>query len=355
MPAAPFRAAGDPIRDDPLRGSMEYVSFGRTGLKVPRLCLGMMTYGSKNYYPWLLDWDESWPIIRHALDLGFRFFDTSNVYSHGVSEEFLGRALKEYGLPREQAVITTKVFAPMGDTPNERGLSRKHMLHQIDESLRRLGTDYVDLYLIHRYDPAVPMEEVIDTMDDIVRAGKARYTGACSMFAWQFAKFLSLAEKRGKTRFVSMQNHYNLIYREEEREMLPLCRAEGIAVTPWSPFARGFLAGNRGGKKEGETLRAKTDGYGHGLYYKGEGSDYRADDYQIRDAVTKVATQRGATNAQVALAWVLQQPGITSPIIGATKTTQLDDTVKALDLKLAEDELKMLAEPYQPHAIAGHS
>jgi aryl-alcohol dehydrogenase (NADP+) len=314
----------------------------------------MMTYGSKNYYPWLLDWDESWPILKHALEIGFRFFDTSNVYSIGVSEEFLGRAIREFRLPREQAIITTKVFAPMGDTPNERGLSRKHVMHQIDESLRRIGTDYVDLYLIHRYDPTTPMEEIVDTMDDIVRAGKARYVGGSSMFAWQFAKFLSIAELRGKTRFVSMQDHYNLIYREEEREMHPLCRAEGIAITPWSPFARGFLAGNRGGKKEGETLRGKTDAYGHNLYYK-EGSDYRPDDYAIRDIVTRIAQQRGVTNAQVALAWVLQQPGITSPIIGASKTAQLDDTVKSLSLKLTDAELKELAAPYQPHAIAGHT
>jgi aryl-alcohol dehydrogenase (NADP+) len=332
---------------------MEHVSFGRTGLMVSRLCLGMMTYGDKNYYPWLLSEEEGRPIIKHAIDLGITFFDTSNVYSWGLSEEILGRALRDFGLPREQAIICTKVFGKMGETPNERGLSRKHVMHQIDQSLRRLGTDYVDIYMIHRHDPNVPMEEVIETMHDIVRAGKARYIGASSMYAWQFARYLGLADKMGMTRFVAMESHYNLIYREEEREMLPLCRHEGIATMPWSPFARGFLAGNRRGKSEGETLRSRTDAYGRHIYYNND--DYRPDDYAILDAVTKVAKERGDTNAQVALGWVLQQPGITAPIVGATKTSQLDDTVKALSVKLSDEELKTLTAPYQPHPISAFS
>ncbi len=331
---------------------MEHVSFGRTGLKVSRLCLGMMTYGSKNYYPWLLSEEEGRPIIKHAIELGITFFDTSNVYSTGLSEEILGRALRDFGPPRHQAAIATKVWGKMGDTPNERGLSRKHVMHEIDASLRRLGTDYVDLYMIHRHDPTVPMEEVVETMHDIVRAGKARYVGASSMFAWQFARYLGLADRMGMTRFVSMESHYNLIYREEEREMFPLCRFEGVATMPWSPFARGFLAGNRRGKAEGETLRSKTDAYGRSIYYNDE--DYRQDDYEILDAVTKVAKQRGNTNAQVALGWVLQQPGITSPIIGATKISQLDDTVKALSVKLTDEELQTLTAPYQPHPVRSH-
>jgi aryl-alcohol dehydrogenase (NADP+) len=332
---------------------MEYVSFGRTGMKVPRLCLGMMTYGDRNFYPWLLSEEEGRPIIKHAIELGITFFDTSNVYSWGLSEEILGRAIRDFGLPRHQAIIATKVFGKMGDTPNERGLSRKHVMHEIDASLRRLGADYVDLYMIHRHDPTVPMEEVVETMHDIVRAGKARYVGASSMYAWQFARYLGVAERMGMTRFVAMESHYNLIYREEEREMFPLCRFEGIATMPWSPFARGFLAGNRRGGAQGETLRSQTDAYGRSIYYAD--NDYRKDDYEILDAVTKVAQQKGVTNAQVALGWVLQQPGVTSPIIGATKICQLDDTTKALAMTFDEDELKTLAAPYQPHPITSFS
>ncbi|HEY1721294.1 MAG TPA: aldo/keto reductase [Magnetospirillaceae bacterium] len=328
---------------------MDHISLGKTGLKVSRLCLGMMTYGSKNSRAWFLNEEESQPILKHAINLGISFWDTANAYSTGVSEEILGRMFKTYGLKREQHVVATKVYHHMGDTPNEQGLSRKHIMDQIDASLKRLRMDYVDLYQIHRFDPSTPIEETIDALDAVVKAGKARYIGASSMFSWQFAQYLYKADLMGKTRFVSMQNHYNLVYREEEREMIPFCRNEGIGIIPWSPMARGFLMGNRGAKKgEGETIRAKTDEYGHGLYYQD-------DDYKVVDAVTDVAKKRGVGNAQVALAWILQQPGVTAPIIGASKLSHLDDAVKALSLKLSDDELKTLTAPYKPHPIRGHS
>ena len=326
---------------------MDLIPLGRTGLKVSRLCLGMMTYGSKNWRAWVLNEEEGRPIIKHAVDLGINFFDTANVYSIGVSEEILGRALKALAVRREHVVVATKVHGAMGDSPNERGLSRKHIMHQIDASLTRLGTDYVDLYQIHRFDPTVPIEETIDALDAVVRAGKALHIGASSMFAWQFSRYLHLADKMGKARFVSMQNHYNLVYREEEREMMPLCRAEGIAIIPWSPMARGFLMGNRGRGGQEATLRAKTDEFGKGLY-----SD---DDYQVVDAVTQVAKNRGIPNAQIALAWILQQAGVTAPIIGASKLSHLDDAIKALSLKLTDDELAALGAPYRPHSVVGHS
>jgi aryl-alcohol dehydrogenase (NADP+) len=328
---------------------MDHISLGKTGLKVSRICLGMMTYGSKNWRQWVLNEEESQSILKHAIEIGITFWDTANVYSLGVSEEILGRMFKSYGLKREQHVVATKVSGAMGDTPNERGLSRKHVMDQIDASLKRLQMDYVDLYQIHRFDPVTPVEETIDALDAVVRAGKARYIGASSMYAWQFAQYLYKADRMGKARFVSMQNHYNLVYREEEREMIPFCRAEGIAIIPWSPMARGFLVGNRGAKKgEGETIRARTDEFGHGLYYQ-------ADDYKVVDAVTAVAKARGVTNAQVALAWILQQPGVTAPIVGASKISHLDDANRALSLKLTDDELKALSAPYRPHPIGGHS
>jgi aryl-alcohol dehydrogenase (NADP+) len=325
---------------------MDHIPLGHTGLKVTRLCLGMMTYGSKNWRPWVLSEEEGRPIIAHAVELGFNFFDTADVYSVGVSEEILGRALTALKVPREQVVVATKVHGAMGDTANERGLSRKHIMHEIDASLRRLDMDYVDLYQIHRFDPTVPIEETIDALDAVVRAGKALHIGASSMYAWQFAQYLHRQEKTGKTRFVSMQNHYNLVYREEEREMIPLCRSEGIAILPWSPLARGFLTGNRGHGGHVETLRGKTDEFGHRLY-----SD---SDYNVVDAVTKVARDRGVPNAQIALAWVLHQPGVTAPIVGASKLSHLDDAVKALEIKLTPSELAALAEHYRPHAVAGH-
>ncbi|MGO4879244.1 MAG: aldo/keto reductase [Bryobacteraceae bacterium] len=327
---------------------MEYVNLGKAGVKVSRICLGCMTYGSKRWREWVLEEDESRPFIRRALELGINFFDTADMYSLGVSEEILGRALKDFGPSRDRVVIATKVFNPMGDDPNQRGLSRKHIRHAIDDSLRRLGTDYVDLYQIHRLDYDTPMEETLEALDDVVKEGKALYIGASSMFAWQFAKMLYKADELGLTRFVSMQNHYNLIYREEEREMLPLSRAEGIGVIPWSPLARGFLAGNRRKEDFGETVRSKTDEYAHGMYYQ-------PSDFEVADRVGAVALRRGVPNAQIALAWILQQPGVTAPIVGASRMQHLEDAVSALDMKLDEAELKALGEPYRPHRVLGHS
>ena len=327
---------------------MEYVNLGWTGLKVSRICLGAMTYGSKRWREWVLEEDEGRPFIRRALELGITFFDTADMYSLGASEEILGRALKDFGPSRDRVVIATKVFNPMGDDPNQRGLSRKHIHHAIDDSLRRLGTDYVDLYQIHRFDYETPIEETLEALDDVVKAGKALYLGASSMYAWQFAKMLYTADEMGLTRFVTMQNHYNLIYREEEREMIPLCREEGVGIIPWSPLARGFLAGNRRKEDFGETVRSKTDEYAHGMYYQDS-------DFAVVERVGEIARRRGAPNAQVALAWVLQQPDVTAPIIGASRMHHLDDAVAALDLKLDERELKALAEPYQPHRVLGHS
>jgi aryl-alcohol dehydrogenase (NADP+) len=326
---------------------MEYTRLGGTGLKVSRLCLGAMTYGSKKWREWVLEEEESRPFLRRALEAGIDFFDTADVYSNGVSEEILGRALKDFGPSRDRLVIATKVHGPMGDDPNQRGLSRKHILHSIDASLKRLGTDYVDLYQIHRFDYETPIEETLAALDDVVRAGKALYIGASSMYAWQFAKMLCAADRLGLARFVSMQNHYNLIYREEEREMLPLCREEGIGVIPWSPLARGFLAGNRRPGDYGETIRAKTDEYAQKMYYQ-------PSDFAVVERVTAIARQRGVSNAQVALAWLLAKPGVTAPIIGASKMQHLDDALAALTLKLDEAELRALEEPYQPHPVLGH-
>jgi 1-deoxyxylulose-5-phosphate synthase len=327
---------------------MDYVNLGSTGLKVSRLCLGAMTYGSKKWREWVLEEEESRPFIRRALELGINFFDTADMYSLGVSEEILGRALKEFGPPRDRVVIATKVFNAMGDDPNQKGLSRKHIMHAIDDSLRRLGTDYVDLYQIHRFDYHTPIEETLEALHDLVRMGKVLYIGASSMFAWQFAKMLYTADELGLTRFVSMQNHYNLIYREEEREMIPLCLEEGIGILPWSPLARGFLAGNRRSEDFGDTIRAKTDEYAQKLYYQ-------PSDFAVVNRLTEIASKRGVANAQVALAWILAQPGVTSPIVGASKMQHLEDAVAASNLKLDKSELKSLAEPYQPHPILGHS
>ena len=326
---------------------MEYIRLGSAGLKVSRICLGTMTYGSKQWREWVLEEEEGRPFIRRALELGINFFDTADVYSLGVSEEILGRALKDFGPPRDRVVIATKVFSVVGDDVNQRGLSRKHIMHSIDDSLRRLGTDYVDLYQIHRFDSETPIEETIEALDDVVKMGKALYLGASSMYAWQFEKMLYKADEMGLTRFVSMQNHYNLIYREEEREMLPLCREEGIAVIPWSPLARGFVMGNRRREDYGDTVRAKTDTFGQDMYYQ-------PCDFDVVDRITEVARKRGVSNAQVALAWMLQQPGVTAPIIGASKMRHLEEAVAALELKLDDAELKALAEPYQPHRVLGH-
>ena len=327
---------------------MEYTNLGTTGLKVSRICLGTMTYGSKRWREWVIEEEESRPFIKRALELGINFFDTADMYSLGVSEEIVGRALKDFAPGRDRVVIATKVFNAMGDDPNQRGLSRKHIMHAVDDSLRRLGTDYIDLYQIHRFDYHTPIEETLEALNDIVKAGKVLYLGASSMFAWQFSKMLCTADQRRLTRFVTMQNHYNLVYREEEREMLPLCREEDMGVIPWSPLARGFLMGNRRKEDYGETVRAKTDEYAHKLYYD-------ASDFTIVDRVTEIARKRGVSNAQVALAWVLQQPGITAPIIGASKMHHLDDAVAALTVHLTKEECKRLEEAYRPHPILGHS
>jgi aryl-alcohol dehydrogenase (NADP+) len=326
---------------------MEYVNLGSTGLKVSRICLGCMTYGSPKWRDWILGEEESKPFFRQAVEAGINFFDTADVYSLGASEEVTGRALKEFAGSRENYVLATKVFSPMGKGPNEAGLSRKHIMHGIDNSLRRLGHDYVDLYQIHRFDPDTPIEETIAALDDVVRAGKARYIGASSMYAWQFAKYLHRADATGKTRFVSMQNHYNLVYREEEREMIPLCRDEGIGVIPWSPLARGFLAGNRRRQDKGETARAKSDDFAHQMYYQDS-------DFAIVERVSEIAGKRGVPNARVALAWLLQRKGVTAPIVGASKPGHLEDAVAAVSLKLEDAEMKALSEPYVPHRVLGH-
>jgi aryl-alcohol dehydrogenase (NADP+) len=327
---------------------MNYVNLGRTGLKVSRLCFGTMTYGSKKWREWVMEEAEARPFFRRAVEAGINFFDTADMYSVGVSEEITGRALKEFGGGRDRMVIATKVFNAMGDDPNQRGLGRKHVMHAIDESLRRLGADYVDLYIIHRLDRDTPMEEIMRVLDDVVRSGKARYIGASSMYAWQFAKMQSIADRNGWTQFVAMQNHYNLVYREEEREMNPYCVSEGIAITPWSPLARGFVAGNRRPGDFGDTLRAKTDEYSKGLYYQ-------PSDFKVVERLTEIANKRGIANAQIALAWLLAKPGVTAPIIGATKMPHLDDAVAALEIKLTDEEMKMLEEPYEPHRVLGHS
>ena len=323
---------------------MDYVNLGKTGLRVSRLCLGAMSYGSSAWRPWVLDEEQARPFIRRAIELGFNFFDTADMYSAGASEQVLGRALRDFGPGRDRIVIATKVYMPMSSDPNHKGLSRKHIMHSIDDSLRRLGTDYVDLYQIHRFDAQTPVEETLRALDDVVRAGKALYLGASSMYAWQLAKMLYTADRMGIARFATMQNYYNVVYREEEREMLPLCRAEGLGIIPFSPLARGFVAGNRRKQDLGDTVRAKTDEFSRWQYYHDA-------DFSIVDRVTEIARKRGVPNAQVALAWVLYQPGITSPIIGATKLNYLDDAVAALDLKLEEAELRSLIEPYRPRGV----
>jgi 1-deoxyxylulose-5-phosphate synthase len=326
---------------------MDYVNLGRAGLKVSRLCLGAMTYGTPEWRPWVLDEAASRPFISRALEHGINFFDTADMYSRGASERVLGRALKELAR-RDQVVIATKAFYPVSDGPNSRGLSRKHLFDAIDGSLERLGVDYVDLYQIHRLDAETPIEEALEALHDIVKAGKARYIGASSMFAWQFMKMLATSDAHRWTRFVSMQNHYNLVYREEEREMMPLCRKEGIGVIPWSPLARGFLAGNRRGGARGDTVRAQTDDYAHEMYYSN-------DDFTIADRAATLAERRGLKPTQVALAWLLSKPGVTAPIIGASKLPHLDDAVAALAVRLEPQEIRFLEEPYVPHRVLGHS
>jgi aryl-alcohol dehydrogenase (NADP+) len=326
---------------------MDYVKLGRTGLKVSRLCLGCMTYGSKSWRDWVLEEDESRPFIKRALEHGINFFDTANIYSLGRSEEILGRAVRDMAR-REELVIATKVRMEMrkGD-PNGKGLSRKAIMTEIDNSLRRLAMDHVDLYQIHRWDYDTPIEETMEALHDVVKAGKARYIGASSMYTWQFAKANAVAREHGWTEFVSMQPQYNLIYREEEREMLPYCRDAGIGVIPWSPLARGFLAGNRHQQGGGETTRARSDDFAKKLYYQ-------SDDFAVADRLAEVAKARGVPPMQMALAWVLSKPVVTAPIIGASKPNHLDDAVAALSIKLSDDEARKLEEPYKPHAAADH-
>ena len=323
---------------------MDYVNFGSTGLRVSRLALGTMGFGSRSWRKWALEEEESRPIIRKALELGINFFDTADMYSLGMSEQILGRALKDFGPARDRVVIATKAFSPMSDDPNDRGLSRKHLFHSIDSSLKRLGTDYVDVFQMHRWDPNTPVVETLIALNDIVRAGKALYIGASTMAAWQFAKLLYTADSLGVARPVSMQPYYNLLYREEEREMIPLCLAEGVAVIPYSPIARGFVTGERRKEDWGDTVRAKTDDYMKKLYYTPQ-------DFAITERITDVSRKRGLLNVQVALAWVLQQPGITAPIVGVTKLEQLDQLVGALPVKLEAEELQALSEAYQPKEV----
>ena len=326
---------------------MDYVRLGKTGLKVSRLCLGCMTYGAKSWRPWILEMDEARPFFQTAVEKGVNFFDTANVYSLGESEHVTGRWLKEFAR-REEVVIATKVCLPMGKGPNDKGLSRKHIMDQIDASLQRLGTDYVDLYQIHRFDYETPIEETLEALNDVVKAGKARYIGASSMYAWQFAKMLAVSEANGWVRFASMQPQYNLVYREEEREMLPLCKAEGIGVIPWSPLARGFLAGGRAKPGEGNTERARTDEFAPRRYY-------RDAVFAGGDAVEASARARGVSNTQVALAWVLKTPAITAPIVGASKLHHLEEAIAATEIALTEDEVKALEAPYQPKPVLDHA
>jgi aryl-alcohol dehydrogenase (NADP+) len=326
---------------------MQYVPLGNTGLKVSRICLGTMTYGSKTWRSWVLEEDEARPFFARALEAGINFFDTADAYSVGVSEEIVGRALRELA-SRERVVIATKVFFKMNpDDPNSGGLSRKHIMDAVDASLRRLGTDYIDLYQIHRFDPATPIEETLEALDAIVRSGKVRYIGASSMWAWQFARMLAASDRRGLARFATMQNHYNLAYREEEREMIPLCREERVGLLPWSPLARGLLTGSRRRGMEAPTARAKDDAYARELYDDS--------DFDVVERLVDVAAKRGEAPARVALAWLLAKPGVVAPIVGATNLAHLDDAIAALDLQLAPEEIASLEEPYRPHAVRGHA
>lgn len=340
---------------------MEYVKLGSTGLDVSRICLGCMSFGAPNSgpHPWTLDEDASQAMIRRAIEAGVNFFDTANIYSAGTSEEIVGRALKKYAR-REDIVLATKVAGPMRRGPNAIGLSRKAIMTEIDNSLRRLGTDYVDLYQIHRFDPTTPIEETMRALHDVVQAGKARYIGASSMYAWQFAKALYTADLHGWTRFVTMQNHYNLLYREEEREMLPLCVDQGIGVIPWSPLARGLLTRDW----DETTHRGNTDSFGQFLKTGQAESDasttslasrtlYLADDKSIVDQVGRIAADRGVSRAQIALAWVSNQPAVTAPIVGTTRPEHLDDALAALDLQLTPEENAALEDPYRPRSVVG--
>jgi aryl-alcohol dehydrogenase-like predicted oxidoreductase len=326
---------------------MKTINLGKSGTRVSRLCLGMMTYGSSKWRDWVLDEDEALPFVKKALDSGINFFDTADMYSQGMSEVVLGNTLRTCGVKRENVVVATKVFNAMSDDVNDRGLSRKHILDGIDKSLQRLKMEYVDLYQIHRWDYNTPIEETMEALHDVIKAGKVRYIGASSMFAWQFAKAQYTADLHGWTRFITMQNHYNLVYREEEREMIPLCIDQGVGLIPWSPLARGFFGGNRNREGSGETVRAKTDGFAKMLYF-------REGDFSVANRAWEVAKSHGVTGSQIALAWMLNKPHITAPIIGASKLEHLDQSIAALEIKLTPDEIESLEEPYQPHPILGH-
>ncbi len=326
---------------------MTHTRLGRTGLKVSRICLGTMTYGSKKWRDWVIEEAEARPFFERALELGINFFDTADVYSNGVSEEIVGRAIRALVPDREDVVIATKCFnGTLGRRLNRWGLSRKHIMDACDQSLRRLGMDYIDLYQIHRFDAETPIEETLEALHDLVKAGKVRYLGASSMAAWQFAKSLYLADQRGFTRFVAMQNHYNLVYREEEREMMPLCLEEGVGCIPWSPLARGFLAGNRARGGGGETTRARSDDFATRMYYA-------EDDFVVAERNTQVAERLGVKPMLTALAWVLGHPAVTAPIIGASKLSHLDDAVGALEITLSAEDRQALEEPYRPHPVLG--
>jgi len=325
---------------------VNYINLGRSGLKVSRICLGTLTFGDKEWRSYVLNEDESRPIIQKALELGINFFDTADMYSFGVSEKILGRALKDFAR-RDEVVIASKVYYQMSDNVNDQGLSRKHILKSIDDSLRRLNTDYIDLYQIHRWDYKTPIEETMETLHDLVRSGKVRYLGASSMFAWQLAKALYCADQRQWTRFISMQNHYNLVYREEEREMSPLCLSEGVGLIPWSPLARGFLAGNREQGGGGSTNRAKNDPFADEMYF-------RPNDFEILDRVGSLADQLGVNPAQIALSWLLHKPAVSAPIIGVSRMVHLEEAVESLNIKLDTSQMTMLEEAYQPHPILGH-
>jgi aryl-alcohol dehydrogenase-like predicted oxidoreductase len=325
---------------------MEYINLGKSGLKVSRICLGMMSYGDPGWRDWVLPEGDGRSFVKRAVELGINFFDTADMYSLGVSEEVTGRLLKEFAR-REEVVLATKLFFPLGQGSNARGLSRKHVMEAINSSLKRLGTDYVDLYQIHRWDDETPIEETMEALHDVVKAGKALYIGASSMFAWQFAKAQYTADLHGWTRFVSMQNHMNAVYREEEREMLPFCIDQGVGVIPWSPLARGFLTGNRKRDAHRPTARARSDEFAHDMYYTDT-------DFAVVDRVVTIAETMDVTPAQIALAWLLHKPGVTSPIIGATKMHHLEEAVAAVEIQLSEEQIKKIEEPYVPHRVLGH-
>ncbi|MDA1100579.1 MAG: aldo/keto reductase [Proteobacteria bacterium] len=325
---------------------MEYVNLGGSGLRVSQLCLGTMTFGDKAWRDWMLDEEQARPIVRAAAEAGINFFDTADMYSQGASERITGRLVAELG-GRDEYVLATKVNTPMGPAPTQRGLSRKHIMEGIDASLDRLGQDYVDLYIIHRWDDTTPIEETMEALHDVVKAGKALYLGASSMYAWQFAKAQAVARRHGWTPFIAMQNHYNLIYREEEREMIPACMDMGVAVTPWSPLARGFLAGNRHRQGGGDTLRARGDDMAQSAYYSEV-------DFEIADRVAQIANEHGVKPIQVALAWILAKPGVVSPVIGVSSTAQLNELTAELSATLSDEEMERLETPYIPKLIAGH-